>query len=102
VLVGPSRPTAVLAYNDRTAFGLLLTLRAHGADVLSVVGFDDTGLAALRGVEPTSVGQDASALAAAAVRCAGARAEGTAEPGREIVTPPRLVVRATSGPPRSR
>jgi DNA-binding LacI/PurR family transcriptional regulator len=105
LLAGPSRPTAVLAYNDRTAFGLLLTLRAHGVDVpgeMSVVGFDDTRLAALRGVELTSVSQDASALTAAAVRCAVARAEGTAGPGQEIVTPPRLVVRATSGPPPGR
>jgi DNA-binding LacI/PurR family transcriptional regulator len=66
-----------------------------------VVGYDDTRLAGLRGIELTSVSQDASALAAAAVRCAIARAEGRAEAAEEHVTPPRLVVRATSGPPRS-
>jgi DNA-binding LacI/PurR family transcriptional regulator len=104
LLAGPSRPTAVLAYNDRTAFGLLLTLRMRGVDVpgeISVVGYDDTRLASLRGIELTSVSQDASALAAAAVRSAIARAEGNAGSAAEFVTPPRLVVRATSGPART-
>lgn len=102
LLARASRPTAVLAYNDRTAFGLLLTLRMRGVDVpgdISVVGYDDTRLAALRGIELTSVSQDPSALAAAAVRCAIARAEERAGAAEEHVTPPRLVVRATCGPP---
>jgi DNA-binding LacI/PurR family transcriptional regulator len=103
LLAGPSRPTAVLAYNDRTAFGLLLTLRMRGVDVpgeISVVGYDDTRLASLRGIELTSVSQDASALATATIRRAIARAEGQAGPAEEFVTPPRLIVRATSGPPQ--
>jgi DNA-binding LacI/PurR family transcriptional regulator len=102
LLAGPSLPTAVLAHNDMTAFGLLLTLRMRGVDVpgeMSVVGYDDSRLAALRGIELTSVSQDATALATAAIRCAIARAEGKAGAAAEFVTPPRLVVRATSGPP---
>jgi DNA-binding LacI/PurR family transcriptional regulator len=100
---GSSLPTAVLAYNDRTAFGLLLTLRMRGLGVpgeISVVGYDDTRLASLANIELTSVSQDAAALAAAAIRSAIARAEGRAGAGAEFVTPPRLVVRKTSGPPR--
>ncbi|WP_219412480.1 LacI family DNA-binding transcriptional regulator [Pseudonocardia nigra] len=103
VLAGPSLPTAVLAYNDRTAFGVLLTLRMRGVDVpgqISVVGYDDTRLASLANVELTSVSQDPAALAAAAVRCAIARAEGQEGSAGEFVTPARLVVRKTSGPPR--
>jgi DNA-binding LacI/PurR family transcriptional regulator len=76
----------------------------RGVDVpgeISVVGYDDTRLASLSGIELTSVSQDASALAAAAIRSAIARAEGGVGPGAEFVTPPRLVLRSTSGPRRS-
>jgi DNA-binding LacI/PurR family transcriptional regulator len=103
LLAAPDRPTAVLAHNDMTAFGLLLTLRMRGVDVpgeLSVVGYDDTRLASLRNVELTSVSQDPAALAAAAVRCAIARAEGREAPAGEYVTPPRLITRGSSGPAR--
>lgn len=104
LLAGPSLPTAVLTYNDMMAFGLLVTLRLRGVDVpgqISVVGYDDTRLASLRSVELTSVSQDPTALAVAAVRRAIARAEGDTAPTDEFVTPPRLVVRRSSGAPRS-
>jgi DNA-binding LacI/PurR family transcriptional regulator len=99
LLDGPSRPTAVLAHNDMTAFGLLLTLRNRGADVpgeISVVGYDDTRLASLRNVELTSVSQDPAVLAAKAIRCAIARAEGQEVAAGEFVTPPKLVVRGST------
>jgi len=102
LLAGHSRPTAVLAHNDMTAFGFLLTLRMRGIDVpgeISVVGYDDSRLASLGNVELTSVSQDPAALAATAVRHAIARAEGHTRPAERFVTPPRLVVRKTSGPP---
>jgi DNA-binding LacI/PurR family transcriptional regulator len=104
MLAGSAVPTAVLTHNDMTAFGLLLALRMGGVDVpgeISVVGYDDTRLASLQGVELTSISQDAPALAAAAVRCAIARAEGHSAPAGTFVTPPRLVVRTSSGPPRT-
>jgi DNA-binding LacI/PurR family transcriptional regulator len=100
LLAGPSLPTAVLAYNDMTAFGLLFALRIRGIDVpgdVSVVGYDDTRLATLRNVELTSVSQDPAEQAATAVQRAIARAEGQAAPAGEFVTPPRLVVRQSSG-----
>jgi DNA-binding LacI/PurR family transcriptional regulator len=101
MLAAPVRPTAVLAHNDMTAFGLLLTLRTRGVDVpgeISLVGYDDTRLASLRNVELTSVSQDPPALATAAVRHAIARAEGQVAPAGEFITPPNLVTRGTSGP----
>ncbi|GAA4552855.1 LacI family DNA-binding transcriptional regulator [Pseudonocardia xishanensis] len=94
-------PTGLLAHNDMTAFGVLLTMRARGVDVpgrLSIVGFDDTRLAGLRGVDLTSVSQGAAALAATAIRRAVGRAEDLDEPSREFVTPAHLVVRGTTGP----
>jgi len=100
LLAGTSLPTAVLAYNDMTAFGLLFALRIRGIDVpgdVSVVGYDDTRLATLRNVELTSVSQDPAEQAATAVQRAIARAEGQAAPASEFVTPPRLVVRQSSG-----
>jgi long-chain acyl-CoA synthetase len=61
----PAGPLTVrVLVNDMTVFGLLLTLRMRGVDVpgeLSVVGYDDTRLAALRNVELTSVSQDPAA-----------------------------------------
>jgi LacI family transcriptional regulator len=44
ILSRPSRPTAVVAGNDETAYGLWLSLRRHGVkvpDEISLVGFDD-------------------------------------------------------------
>ncbi|GAA4617795.1 substrate-binding domain-containing protein [Saccharopolyspora hordei] len=95
-------PTAVLAHNDMIAIGLLLTLRGGGVAVpgdVSVVGYDDTKMAALASIQLTSVSQDAASLAAAAVERAILRTEGTVEPA-EVVTPAQLVVRETTGPPR--
>ena len=44
ILARPARPTAVVAGNDETAYGLWLSLRRHGVkvpDEISLVGFDD-------------------------------------------------------------
>jgi LacI family transcriptional regulator len=50
ILSRPSRPTAVVAGNDETAYGLWLSLRRHGVkvpDEISLVGFDDRDEAVL-------------------------------------------------------
>ncbi|MHA6800578.1 LacI family DNA-binding transcriptional regulator [Bounagaea algeriensis] len=94
-------PDALLAHNDMIAIGLVLTLRAGGIAVpgdVSVVGYDNTAAAALRTVQLTSVSQDTAALARTAVQRAVLRAEGSA-PAEEIVTPARLVPRASCGRP---
>ncbi len=102
LLDGPDPlPTAICAHNDMSALGLLLTLRSRGVavpDDVSVVGYDDTRMAALSTVQLTSVSQDAPGLARTAVERAIARTESPA-PAREIVTPARLVPRATTGLP---
>ncbi|WP_380160987.1 LacI family DNA-binding transcriptional regulator [Kineococcus sp. R86509] len=92
-------PDAVLAFNDEFAAGLLHALRAAGVAVpgaVSIVGFDDSAVAALSTVSLTTVGQDPATLARHAVEQAIARVEGAAEVRREVVVTPRLVVRGTT------
>jgi DNA-binding LacI/PurR family transcriptional regulator len=101
---GP-RPTAVLAFNDRCATGVLDAFLRAGVpvpDEVSVVGFDDTSLARLAHIDLTTVAQDIPRLAELAVGRAIARLEGeTAPDGGEAVIAPRLVIRGTTAAPRA-
>lgn len=94
-------PTAVIAFNDRSALGLIEGLRTNGLHVpsdVSVLGYDDSQLARLSYVQLSSVSQDAPLLAAAAVDRAVDRIEGTLPPAH-VVRTPHLVIRKTSAPP---
>ncbi|MFJ8357790.1 LacI family DNA-binding transcriptional regulator [Streptomyces sp. NPDC093984] len=102
---GP-RPSAVLAFNDRCATGVLDAFLRAGVSVpgeVSVVGFDDTRLARLAHIDLTTVAQDIPRLAELAVGRAIARLEGERDsetaPGKETVIAPRLVVRGTTAAP---
>ncbi len=103
LLAGPA--TAVIASNDRCAVGLLDRLGRLGARVpgqLSVVGYDDSFLARLGHVDLTTVSQDAPRQAQEAVTLLAERLDqGRTEP-REVVLPPRLVIRTTTAPPPPR
>lgn len=99
--LGPDMPTAVIAFNDRSALGLIESLRAQGLKVpadVSVLGYDDSQFARLSYVQLSSISQDAPLLAAAAVDLAVARIEGTQPPGHVIRTP-HLVARRTTAAP---
>ncbi len=112
------RPTAVLAFNDRCATGVLdvfLRARVSVPGDISVVGFDDSRLSRLAHIDLTTVGQDIPRLAGEAVGRALARLEGDAasggrtsegtcpgegtRQGEETVIAPHLVVRGTTGAP---
>ncbi|MEU5297634.1 LacI family DNA-binding transcriptional regulator [Streptomyces umbrinus] len=96
------RPTAVLAFNDRCATGVLdafLRARVPVPDEISVVGFDNSHLARLAHIDLTTVGQDASRLAELAVGRAVARLEGEERSGTETVIAPHLVTRGTTAAP---
>ncbi|MFC8664236.1 LacI family DNA-binding transcriptional regulator [Streptomyces sp. NPDC057199] len=96
------RPTAVLAFNDRCATGVLdafLRARVAVPDEISVVGFDNSHLARLAHIDLTTVGQDASRLAELAVGRAVARLEGEEPSGTETVIAPHLVTRGTTAAP---
>jgi DNA-binding LacI/PurR family transcriptional regulator len=95
-------PTAVVAFNDRCAAGVVATARARGVDVpgrLSVIGYDDSRIAALSTLRLTTVAQDAATIAAAAFGLAVERAEEGRTSRADVVVPPRLVVRSTTGRP---
>jgi DNA-binding LacI/PurR family transcriptional regulator len=101
LLSGPL-PGAVTVFNDRCALGLLDVLRRAGRTVpgdVSVVGYDDSRIARLSSVDLTSVAQDVEQLTTLAVGRALERLDGTPVRQRELVVPPRLVVRTTTAPP---
>lgn len=99
LLDNPEPPTAVVAFNDRCATGVLDTLVHHGRHVprdVSVVGYDDSRLAQAPHVQMTTVSQDAPQLARAAIDSALQLAAGE-DPAETILTP-RLIHRSTTGP----
>ena len=94
-------PEALFAFTDSLALGALHALSESGLRVpedVSVVGYDDSVLAAFTHVDLTTVAQDATALTTLAVARAIDRIEEAPVQHREIVFPPRLVVRGTTGP----
>jgi DNA-binding LacI/PurR family transcriptional regulator len=95
-------PTAVVTYNDASAVGLLDALLRAGVDVpgaVSVVGYDDSPLSRLAHVDLTTVSQESRQLMRHAVAAVVERLDGGRTEHREVVVPPRLVVRGTTGPP---
>jgi DNA-binding LacI/PurR family transcriptional regulator len=98
------RPTAVVTYNDASAVGLLDALLRAGVDVpgeVSVVGYDDSPLSRLAHIDLTTVSQDSAQLTRLAVAAVVERLDGGRTERREVVVPPHLVVRGTTGPPTS-
>lgn len=100
VLAGTA--TAVLAYNDLVATGLLHRLAARGVvvpDRLSVVGFDDVSLAAMSHPPLTSVAVPKDRAGAIGLDLLLGRAGTvTAAHGAQVTLPTALVVRSSSGP----
>jgi len=100
LLALPEPPTAVFAYSDEIALGVLRRLHERGLTVpgdISVVGVDDHPLAGLFGL--TSVAQDVTAQA----RQVGELVAGLLRDGhhgrRSVVLEPSLTRRASTGRP---
>jgi DNA-binding LacI/PurR family transcriptional regulator len=102
---GGDLPTAIFAGNDRCAHGVLGALGRAGLVVprdMSVVGFDDSGVARLSFIELTTVRQDVTRMAEAAVEAVVQRLEHGRADARETVLEPALIVRGTTAAPRPR
>jgi DNA-binding LacI/PurR family transcriptional regulator len=99
----PERPTAVVAWSDEIAMGVLYAVRSAGLRVpqdVSVMGVDDHDLARL--FDLTTVAQPVREQGRVAARLLVEKLleAGAIEPDVATVTVPiRLVVRGTTGPP---
>lgn len=105
LLAERTRPSAVVAFNDQCAVGLLDAFLRAGVRVpedVSVVGYDDSPIARLAHVSLTTVNQNAHQQAECAVAAAVERLDGGRSAAREVVLAPHLVVRGTTGPPPKR
>lgn len=92
-------PTAVLAYNDACAIGLIEVLVRLGVAVprqVSVVGYDDSPVGRLSYLRLTTISQDGGQLANLAVQRMISRLAGAAPADRQVLVRPALVLRATT------
>jgi LacI family transcriptional regulator len=98
------RPTAVAAFNDHCALGVVDRLTRVGMPVpaeMSVTGYDNSLVAQLAAVDLTSVSQEAEVQARWAVRAAVERLEGIRTEPAQVVLEPRLVTRGSTAAPRT-
>ncbi len=91
------RPTAIFAGHDDLALGVLQALSELGLSVadVSVVGYDDTDIAAHPLVSMTSVNQSGTLMGELVVRLLLERIAGRTEPAHEVIQP-YLVARRTT------
>ncbi|WP_159064259.1 LacI family DNA-binding transcriptional regulator [Streptomyces canus] len=102
ILSGANPPTAIVAANDTLAFGVLQAARDLGLEVpgdLSVLGYDDIDAADL--VQLTTIHQPLRESGTEAVRRLLAAIDGTGKGPLRTVLPVHLIVRGTTGPPRT-
>ncbi|WP_123025253.1 LacI family DNA-binding transcriptional regulator [Mycolicibacterium stellerae] len=99
-------PSAVFAFNDRCALGVMDALIRAGVSVpqqVSVLGFDDSPLAGLAHIDLTTIRQDSAGLASAATQRLVERLDDASSAGGpvDITREPTLVVRGSTAPPNA-
>jgi DNA-binding LacI/PurR family transcriptional regulator len=97
-----SRPTAIVAYDDRVAIGVLRGARALGLRVpedVSIVGFDDIDIAAYLEPPLTTVRQQARVMGRLAIDMLLEALRG--KPPADQIVRGELIIRGSTAPPRA-
>jgi LacI family repressor for deo operon, udp, cdd, tsx, nupC, and nupG len=97
--------TAIVCASDVMALGAARACAAVGLDIpgdISIVGFDDSAIAACAGPPLTTLRQPVAAISAAAVRLLFEELAGAGTPRQEFLFQPELIVRSSTGPMRPR
>lgn len=103
MLSAESRPTAIFAANDLSAIAVIDVAHELGLrvpDDLSVIGFDDVPEATRRALPLTTIQQPMRRLGAVAADMVFTLLSGQEVDEMHAILPTRLVVRATTAPPR--
>jgi DNA-binding LacI/PurR family transcriptional regulator len=99
LMTGPRRPTAIFASNDQSAVGALDAIKEAGLAVpgdVSLIGYDNTALAALRHISLTTIHQPRNQIGQMAMKAVLRRIEHPGAPPRRHVLAPKLIVRDTT------
>ena len=97
--------TALVAFNDISAIGAIRALQDYDLHVprdISVIGFDDIKAAAFTLPRLTTINQPLDEIGRIATQCLLNRLHDTVASPDEIVVEPRLVVRESTGPAKTR
>lgn len=95
-------PTAVFCANDVLALGALNAARSRGVHIprdLTLIGFDDIGMASWEVFRLTTVRQDMELMARTAATLLVARIAEPSRAAERVVLPAELVLRGTHGAP---
>jgi len=96
-------PTAIFAFNDLMAFGVLRYAQKHDILVpqeLSVVGFDDMMMASYSTPSLTTIRQPKYELGQKAAKLLLDRVRGDTSPPVQLTLPTKLVIRESTAPPQ--
>jgi LacI family transcriptional regulator len=102
LLARPDRPTAVFAFNDNIAIGVLQAARVHGLrvpDDLSIVGFDDLEEASIVDPPLTTVRQPLAELGRMGASLLVRLVDGQRVDALRVELATKLIVRGSTAPP---
>jgi LacI family transcriptional regulator len=92
-LPASSRPTAILAANNRNTVGAVRALAGYAGHGIALVGFDDFELADVLGI--TVMKSDPGLMGERAAELAFARLDGDERPPQRVTIPTELVIRGS-------